>query len=63
LEEILWPSSFFLMALEGARSEMDIVEVYSIVIAENVAVYLLVGLLTCPLAFLFLRWRKKSLVD
>jgi hypothetical protein len=62
-EGILWPSSIFLMALEGTRSNLDILEVYAIVIAENVALYLLVGLLTGPIVFMVLRWRNRTSAD
>lgn len=62
LDVILWPSSIFLMGLDGPdpRSSLDIVEVYAILIAENVALYTLVGLLTCPLLFLILRKRNRT---
>jgi hypothetical protein len=53
---ILWPSSILLMGLEGPgpRSMWEIGQVYAILIAENVVLYLIVGLLTSPLLF-FLR--------
>jgi len=65
VESILWPSSILTMGLEGPspRSGLEIVEVYAALIGENVALYLLVGLLTCPILFLILRWRKRSPVD
>jgi hypothetical protein len=65
LEFILWPSSIMLMGLEGPspRSSLNIAEVYAIVIAANVALYLLIGLLTCPFFFLILRWRNRSRVE
>jgi len=65
LEAILWPSSILSMGLEGPtpRSTLDIAEVFAVLIAENVLLYSLVGLLTCPFAFLFFRWRRRSLID
>jgi hypothetical protein len=65
LEVILWPSSILTMGLEGPtpRSSLDVAEVYSALIAENMAMYLLIGLLTSPFFFLILRWRNRSRVE
>ena len=64
-ELILWPSSILTMGLDGPspRSNLIIVEVYAALIAENAVLYLLAGLLTCPVLFLILRWRNRSPVD
>jgi hypothetical protein len=60
VELILWPSSILTMGLDAPspRSNSDIVEVYAALIAMNGVLYLLVGLLTCPLFILILRRRK-----
>ena len=60
LDVILWPSSIFLMGLDGPtpRSRLDITEIYSILIAENIILYSLVGLLTTPLVYFALRRRN-----
>jgi hypothetical protein len=65
LESILWPSSILTMGLEGPspRRTVEIVEVYAVLIAENVVLYVLVGLLTFPLVFWVLRWRKPLPMD
>jgi hypothetical protein len=42
---------------------LDVAEVYSALIAENMAMYLLIGLLTSPFFFLILRWRNRSRVE
>ena len=65
LEVILWPSSILTMGLEGPspRSNLDIVEVYAALIAENIVLYLLIGLFTSPFFFLILRWRNRSRVE
>jgi hypothetical protein len=62
LEVILWPSCIFLMGLEGPtpRSMLDILEVYSILVAENIILYSLVGSLTSPIVYLATRPRKVS---
>jgi hypothetical protein len=65
VESILWPSSILTMGLDGPgpRSNLSIVEVYAALIGENVVLYFLVGLLTCPVLFLIPRWRKRAIVD
>jgi hypothetical protein len=64
LESILGPSSILTMGLDGPgpRSNADVVEVYAALIGENVVLYSLVGLFTCPVFFLIARWRKRSTV-
>ena len=56
----LWPTSIGLMGLEGPtpRPKLDIAEVYAMLIALNILVYLIIGLLTAPLAFLVKRRSK-----
>jgi len=60
LQVILWPSSIFLMRLDGPtpRGMLDITEIYSILAAENMILYSLVGSLTSPIVYFATRERK-----
>jgi hypothetical protein len=60
LQVILWPSSIFLMGLDGPtpRGMLDITEIYSILAAENMILYSLVGSLTSPIVYFATRERK-----
>ena len=60
LEFILWPTSILLMGLEGPtpRSVPDIIEVYAILMGENMLIYSVIGLLTWPLLYFALRRRN-----
>jgi hypothetical protein len=61
VEFILWPSSILTMGFDSPSPRKSfVVEVYSVIIAMNVVLYSLVGLLSSPLFFLVLRWRKRS---
>jgi hypothetical protein len=57
LELILWPSSILLMGLEGQRSAFIIILSYAIVIAVNIVLYCVIGLLMWPALRLALRPR------
>jgi hypothetical protein len=46
LEVILWPTSMFLMVLDGNHSLSTTITVYAIALAANVILYAIVGLLT-----------------
>jgi hypothetical protein len=55
LEFALWPASIMLMGLEGNHSISHILVVYAIVLAANVLLYAIVGLLTWPVLRFVLR--------
>ena len=63
VESILWPSSILTMGLDGSRGNLEILEIFAILIAENVVMYLFLGLLTSPLFLLLLRWRNRAPID
>jgi hypothetical protein len=62
LTVILWPSSIFLMGIDGPtpRSTLDIIEIYSMLAGENILLYSVVGLLTSPIVYFARRHRTAS---
>ena len=61
LESTLWPASIMLMGLEGNHNIPVILITYATVLAANVLLYALVGLLTWPVLRLFLRRMNSGL--
>ena len=57
IELILWPGSLLLMGLEGQRSAFVIIMTYAMVIAANIVLYCVIGLLTWPVLRIALRRR------
>jgi len=57
IELILWPSSILLMGLEGQHSAFIIILTYAMVIAANIVLYCVIGLLTWPVLSIALRRR------
>jgi hypothetical protein len=62
LEVTFWPSSIFLMGLEGNHNVSTIITVFAIALTANVILYAIVGLLTWSvLRFVLRRMRSASL--
>ena len=57
IELILWPSSILLMGLEGNIVAFIIILTYAMVIAANIVLYCVIGLLTWPVLRIALRRR------
>jgi hypothetical protein len=60
LEATLWPASIMLVGLEGNRNTSEILIVYAVVIAANVILYAIIGLLTWPALRFVLRRHSQS---